>query len=71
MPDLLKVEKGMLDGNREAVDALHGRGHVIDAKGTRQGDAHSIGVGEDGVAVGVADKRRSGAVAPNTARNAE
>jgi gamma-glutamyltranspeptidase / glutathione hydrolase len=63
LPDVVRVEPGLLKEYAEAVRALRKLGHTVDGNAARQGDAHTIFVGNDGVPVGVADRRRSGGVA--------
>ena len=54
MPDRVTVEQDRLPG--ETIDRLKALGHEV-ATSVRQGDAHTIWVGSDGVPRGVHDQR--------------
>jgi gamma-glutamyltranspeptidase/glutathione hydrolase len=61
LPDLVRVEAGLLRDHGEALDRLRTLGHRIDRKASRQGDAHSIRVDpRTGRREGIADRHRAG-----------
>ncbi|WP_397569505.1 gamma-glutamyltransferase [Schlesneria sp. T3-172] len=61
MPDTVTLETGLLRDHPDAVASLREKGHQIVARGSRQGDAHSIYISEsDGMRWGAADQRRRG-----------
>jgi gamma-glutamyltranspeptidase/glutathione hydrolase len=54
LPDRATIEEGGVP--EEVLTALRGMGHDVRTQG-RQGDAHSIWIGPDGIAYGANDKR--------------
>ncbi|MBI1903922.1 MAG: gamma-glutamyltransferase [Planctomycetia bacterium] len=61
LPDVVKFEGAARKEFAPLLDDLRRRGHTIDAKGEKQGDAHTIYVDpQTGEYVGVADPRISG-----------
>ena len=61
LPDVVRVEAGLLEDHGAALEKLRALGHRIDRNPSRQGDAHSIRVDpRTGRREGVADRRRAG-----------
>jgi gamma-glutamyltranspeptidase / glutathione hydrolase len=54
MPDKVSIEEGGVP--EDTLKKLRAMGHEV-TPSTRQGDAHSIWIGPDGVAYGASDKR--------------